>query len=149
MLRTKRTTSADPGFVDLVSHLDAYLAEIDGEDHSYYAQFNNIDVLQHCIIVSQGDRPMGCGAMKEFDELSMEIKRMFTLPQSRGMGIATTVLKELEVWAKELGYQKCVLETGRRQPEAIALYQKAGYLQTENYGQYIGMDNSVCFQKEL
>ena len=77
----------------------------------------------------------------------MEVKRMFTLPESRGKGIATKVLNELENWASELGYAKCMLETGKRQPEAVRLYQKNGYKQIPNYGQYINMDNSVCFEK--
>jgi putative acetyltransferase len=59
------------------------------------------------------------------------------------------VLSELESWAAELGYPKCVLETGKRQPEAIALYEKQGYQRIPNYGQYIGVENSVCFEKVL
>jgi len=77
----------------------------------------------------------------------MEVKRMFTLPESRGQGLATTVLGELETWAAELGFERCVLETGKRQPEAIAFYKKHGYEIIPNYGQYAGIDNSVCFEK--
>jgi len=74
---------------------------------------------------------------------------MFTLPECRGKGIATKLLNELEKWTIELGYEKCILETGKRQPEAIALYKKNGYKSIPNYGQYTGMDNSVCFEKEM
>ena len=79
----------------------------------------------------------------------MEIKRMYTSPGSRGTGIATKILTELEVWATELSYERCVLETGKRQPEAIRLYTKSGYQQIPNYGQYVGIENSICFEKEL
>lgn len=79
----------------------------------------------------------------------MEVKRMFTMPEARGKGLASQILNELENWARELGYKTCVLETGIRQPEAIALYQKKGYEKTNNYGQYAGVANSVCFKKEL
>jgi GNAT superfamily N-acetyltransferase len=79
----------------------------------------------------------------------MEVKRMFTLPECRGKGVATKVLDELEKWATELGYKKCILETGKRQPEAIALYKKNGYKRISNYGQYVAMENSVCFEKEM
>ncbi|MDT0641257.1 GNAT family N-acetyltransferase [Zunongwangia sp. F363] len=79
----------------------------------------------------------------------MEIKRMFTLSLFRGRGFAGKVLKELETWAAELNYSKCILETGVRQPEAIALYKKSGYRIIPNYGQYAGIENSVCFQKDL
>jgi GNAT superfamily N-acetyltransferase len=74
---------------------------------------------------------------------------MYTLPQHRGKNIATKVLAALEKWATDLGYQKCILETGKRQPEAIRLYQKNGYASIPNYGQYVGVENSVCFEKEL
>jgi GNAT superfamily N-acetyltransferase len=77
----------------------------------------------------------------------MEVKRMYVLPNNRGKGIATTLLWELEKWALELGYMKCVLETGKRQPEAISLYEKSGYQRIPNYGQYKGVENSICFEK--
>jgi len=79
----------------------------------------------------------------------MEMKRMYTVPAFRGKGIATMVLRELEKWAAELSYMKCVLETGKRQPEAIDLYKKNGYKIIPNYGQYIGVENSVCFEKSV
>ncbi|MNR27323.1 putative acetyltransferase [compost metagenome] len=74
---------------------------------------------------------------------------MFVHPDYRKQGIAAQILNELEKWATEIGFSDCVLETGKKQPEAIALYQKAGYKITPNYGQYIGVDNSVCMLKQL
>ncbi|MBN8788447.1 MAG: GNAT family N-acetyltransferase, partial [Terrimonas sp.] len=59
------------------------------------------------------------------------------------------IVNELEQWAKELHYTACVLETGKRQPEAIRLYQKAGYTLIENFGQYKNVENSVCMKKIL
>ncbi|HZG25498.1 MAG TPA: GNAT family N-acetyltransferase [Chitinophagaceae bacterium] len=149
MMRIVRTDSTNPDFIDLVQHLDADLAERDGEDHSFYAKFNTVDKLKNVILVYEGNKPAGCGAMKQFAPGVMEIKRMYTPVESRGHGIATRVLEELEIWAKELEYEKCVLETGKRQPEAIALYRKNGYRSIPNYGQYAQMENSLCFQKEL
>ena len=99
------------------------------------------------VVAYEHDRPVGCGAIKEFTPGIMEVKRMYTLPECRGKGFATKVLDELERWAAELGYVKCVLETGKRQPEAIGLYQKSGYRVIQNYGQYAGVENSVCFEK--
>ena len=87
--------------------------------------------------------------MKLFEPDAMEIKRMYVLPGKRGSGIATKVLSELEQWAGELSFARCVLETGLKQPEAIALYKKNGYLLIPNYGQYAGKENSVCFEKVL
>ena len=74
---------------------------------------------------------------------------MYVLTTQRGKGIASQLLQTLETWAKELGNTRCVLETGIRQPEAIALYEKNGYRRIPNYGQYKGIKNSVCFEKLL
>ena len=149
MIRIIRTNSDNKDFVALVSLLDADLAQKDGSEHSFYAQFNKIDKIKNAVVVYENDRPIGCGAIKEYSPDSMEVKRMYTMPENRGTGIATLALKELENWAVELGYQNCLLETGKRQPEAIALYKKNGYNLIDNYGQYAGIENSVCFKKEL
>lgn len=145
----KRTNSKDIDFQNLVVKLDKELAERDGDDHSFFAQFNKIDRLNHVVLVYLNEEAVGCGAMKTFDANTMEIKRMYTEKHSRGKGMASLVLKELEKWAAELGYQRCVLETGIMQPEAIRLYEKNGYQRIPNYGQYIGIEGSRCFEKSL
>lgn len=144
-----RTNSENLDFVGLVQLLDAYLAVQDGEEHAFYDQFNKIDTLQNVVICYAENVAVGCGAFKPFDEKTVEIKRMFTLPEHRGKGIASALLKELETWAKELQYSNAVLETGARQPEAISLYLKCGYQRIENYGQYAGIENSLCFEKHV
>jgi len=149
MITTIRTDSSDEDFISLVKLLDADLAQRDGKDHSFYAQFNKIDKIKYVIVAYADNTPISCGAIKEFDATSMEVKRMYTLPQFRGKGIATMVLGELEKWAAELSYAKCILETGKRQPEAIQLYRRKGYSSIPNYGQYIGIENSVCFEKRI
>jgi putative acetyltransferase len=149
MIRTIRTTSEHEDFVDLVIHLDADLAERDGKDHSFYAQFNKLDKIKHVVVAYDDDEPVGCGAIKEYAPDTMEIKRMYTAPESRGKGIASNVLRELEKWASELSYERCILETGKKQPEAIGLYKKSGYTIIPNYGQYAGIENSLCFEKPL
>lgn len=148
-LRLQRTDSSDPNFVELVRHLDADLAERDGEDHSFYAQFNKIDKIKYAIVAYEDGRPVGCGAIKEYSPDAMEVKRMYTSPESRGKGVASSILSELERWAAELSYQRCILETGKRQPEAIALYKKKGYQIIPNYGQYADVEDSVCFEKKI
>jgi len=144
-----RTNSDNQDFVELVKFLDADLAIRDGKDHSFYAQFNKIDRIKHVVLAYDNGKPIGCGAMKEYAPDTMEIKRMYVPPESRGKGIAKLVLSELEKWAGELHYAKCILETGKRQPEAIGLYTKSGYRLIPNYGQYAGVENSVCFEKTL
>jgi GNAT superfamily N-acetyltransferase len=144
-----RTGSANKDFIELVKLLDEDLAKRDGDEHSFYHQFNKIDMIKHAVVLYEDDKPLSCGAVKESMPGSMEVKRMYTVSAARGRSLAAKVLAELEQWAAELGYTKCVLETGKKQPEAIALYKRNGYKIIPNYGQYIGVENSVCFEKEV
>ena len=145
----KRTDSGNADFIALVRLLDADLAIRDGEDHAFYAQFNKVDSIRNVLVAYLESVPVGCGAFKPFDETTVEIKRMFVLPERRGQGIAGAVLTELEAWAGESEYVRCILETGKKQPEAIRLYQKAGYGTIPNFGQYAGVENSVCMEKPI
>ena len=149
MIWIVRTTSDNKDFGDLVIQLDAYLRVLDGEDHAFYAQFNKTSLLKNALICYDNDIAVGIGAYKEYDSQTAEIKRMYTLPEYRGKGIAKALLTELELWAKEENYKVAILETGYLQKDAIGLYQKLGYKVIENFGQYIGVENSVCMEKTL
>jgi GNAT superfamily N-acetyltransferase len=148
-LETKRTDSRDLDFQELVLLLDEELAIRDGDDHSFYHQFNGITMLNHVVVCYINGEAVACGAFKPLSEGQVEIKRMYTREEHRGKGYASKVLAALELWASELGYQSCVLETGKAQPEAIALYLKCGYAIIANYGQYAGVENSVCYEKRV
>lgn len=148
-MKLTRTNSNNHHFVELVKKLDAYLALKDGDEHAFYNQFNKIDSLRFVVIAYENETAIGCGAIKKFESGVMEVKRMYVDPNFRGKRVGSEILKALEIWANELGCKKCVLETGKRQPEAIGLYEKCGYQRIPNYGQYIGMENSVCFEKNL
>jgi GNAT superfamily N-acetyltransferase len=149
MIELIRTNSDNEYFQYLVSGLDKDLAIRNGENNYFFAQYNKTDQIKHVIVAFLIDQPVGCGAMKEFDDQTMEIKRMFVPVQMRGKGIASAILQGLEKWAEELGYNKCILETGDKMPEAIRLYQKRNYRIMPNYGQYKNVHSSICFQKEL
>ena len=144
-----RTNSDQADFRKLVALLDQDLAVRDGDEHAFYAQFNKVDAIKEVVVAYQNNTPVGCGAIKPFSATQAEVKRMFVHPDNRKQGIAAQILNELENWAAEIGFSACILETGKNQPEAIALYQKAGYQIITNYGQYIGVDNRVCMQKHL
>ena len=144
-----RTNSNNANFIQLVALLDKDLAVRDGDEHALYAQFNKVDSIKQVVVAYQNGMPVACGAIKPLSETAAEVKRMFVHPDYRKKGIAAKILTELEAWATELTFEECVLETGRKQPEAIALYQKVGYQVRPNYGQYIGVDNSVCMAKPL
>jgi GNAT superfamily N-acetyltransferase len=149
MIRLIRTNSVNKDFIRLIKDLDAYLAVSDGEEHSFYAQFNKLDLIKHVVLASYNEIIIACGAIKQYDQKTMEIKRMFTSSDYRGKGIAGLILIELENWAKEMGFENCILETGKRQIEAIRLYKKIGYEVITNYGQYAGMEDSICFMKKV
>ena len=144
-----RTNASHPAFRQMVSLLDKELAITDGDEHDYYHQYNQIDDIRYAIVAALENEPVGIGAIKPLSEGVMEVKRMFVLEQHRGFGVAANLLQALEAWALELGTGTLVLETGKRQPAAIALYEKCGYTRIPNYGQYAQMDNSVCFNKVL
>jgi putative acetyltransferase len=149
MVSITRTNADDPKFRQLVVLLDQDLKTRDGEDHGFYSQYNKVDKIGHVVVAMLENKPVGCGAFKEYSNDTVEIKRMYVLPELRGRGIAGQMLTELETWASELNYQNCILETGKKQPEAIRLYQKSGYNIIPNYGQYEGIGNSVCMKKQI
>lgn len=144
-----RKSGNNPDFMNMVFALDEDLYQRNGEIQKQYEQYNQVDKIKHAIVVYVNGEPVGCGCFKEFDKNTIEIKRMFILPEMRGKQLAAGMLQELELWALEEGYEYAVLETGVRQVEAQRLYEVAGYTRTENYGQYIGMKDSICYRKDL
>jgi putative acetyltransferase len=149
MCTIKRTNSDNLDFQALILELDKDLAIKNGEKNDFFAQYNKIDLIQNVVIAYEGDKAVGCGAMKKYENGVMEIKRMFVPIEKRGKGIAGKILTELQVWAKELGYRKCVLETGDKMIEAIGLYNKSNFKIIPNYGQYANIKSSICFEKEI
>ena len=144
-----RTTSENPDFRKMVNALDEDLYQRNGEGQKQYQQFNHINHIKHAIVIYLEGKPVGCGCFKRFDDQTVEMKRMFVQIEMRGKQLAAKMLQELEKWAVEEGYCKAVLETGVRQVEAQRLYSVAGYSKTENYGQYVGMEDSICYSKNL
>jgi len=149
MIKLVRTNSENKDFASLVNYLNDYLKIVDGDEHDFYNQYNNIDVLKHVVVAYEDEIPLACGAFKALDENTVEIKRMFTQIDARGTGMASKVLQEIEKWSKELSYKACVLETGKRQMEAVSFYNKMNYTIIPNYGQYKNIANSLCLKKEL
>ena len=149
MITLKRTNSEDRDFRLLVTLLDEQLRVLDSEEHSFYSQFNKIDLIRHVVIAYINDVPVGCGAIKFYGDGAAEVKRMYVRNDYRRRGVARMMLNELEYWAEELNFNACILETGKKHPEAIALYQKKGYKAIPNYGRYANVENSVCMKKHL
>ena len=149
MISCFRCSSNSADFIYLTSLLDKDLENRNGKSQAEYTKYNLIDDISTVVVAKNNGTAAACGCFKVYGKDSVEIKRMYVRPELRGRGISKEILSELEKWAKELGYSKSLLETGIKQKEAIGLYETSGYRRTENYGQYIGMKNSVCFIKEL
>ncbi len=145
----KRTTSQNIDFGTLVIDLNNYLAEQYGEIQKQYTPHNKVDGIDTVIVVYDGKTPIGCGCFKPYDDKAIEIKRMFVRPENRKQGVGALIMQNLEQWATELGYTASILETGDNQPEAVALYEKIGYVVTEKYGVYVNLNNSICMRKSL
>jgi len=149
LITLKQTNSEDPDFKALVILLDAELDERYGAAQGFFSQFNSLAQIKHVVVAYAGESPVGCGAIKEYEPGTTEVKRMFVKQEHRGKGIAGMVLTELEKQARELGFYHTILQTGTSQPEAVALYEKKGYQHIENYGQYAGTEGSICMKKAL
>lgn len=149
MMWLERTDSPDENFRMLVVELDRELAICDGDEYAFYSQFNTLDSMLGAVVAYDGETPVGFGAFKKHADDTAEIKRMFVLPENRGQRIAAQVLSGLETWTGESGFTVCVLETGFKQLEAIALYNRSGYTKIPNYGQYADITNSLCMRKVI
>lgn len=101
------------------------------------------------MIAARAGEPVGCGAVRRIEPGVGEIKRMYVCPAARGLGIGRAVLDALEAEARALGLTRLVLETGVRQPEAIALYERVGYARIAAFGEYVDSPLSVCMAKDL
>ena len=148
-LTIKRTNSNDADFQQLILQLDKELWNELNEEQAKYDQYNKVPDLNTVIVVYTGQRPVAIGCFKKYSDDTVEIKRMFVEKGYRGKGISKLVLKELENWAFESGFQNAILETSVHFKAACSLYMNAGYTITENYDQYKGIDESVCMKKKL
>ena len=148
-LKISKTTSENFDFITLIAALDKSLWERYPELKTNYWGNNILELNPNVVVIYLDDNPVACGCFKKYDKNTIEIKRMFVLPEARGMGLAQNILRELELWAHDLGYLFSVLETLYKQKEAIALYQKTGYTIVDNYEPYVGLDNSICMEKQI
>ncbi len=149
VIELKRTNSENEDFLKLVIELEKHLTSADEEAHSKCKQYNNLESIKSVVVAYSNGKAIGCGAIRKYDTDLVEIKRMFVSTDARGQGVGSLILAELEVWAKDLGFKNTILETGNMLSEAVGLYKKNNYIQIPNYGQYEGMEKSICFTKEL
>ncbi len=143
------TDSNHPAFQQLAAEMEKELFIRDGELAEINHALNKIGFIQNVVVALSGDEAVACGAFREFDSDSAELKRMYVQDSHRNKGLASKILNELESIAKTKGYKYAVLETGKNQPEAVAFYLKHGYEQVSSFGKYIDSINSIYFRKKL
>ena len=145
----KQTRTTDQNFIKLISMLDRELNRRYGKQQSAYTPHNQMQQIDTAIVGYLEEQPVACGCFRAVDETTIEIKRMFVHQDFRRRGFSKSLLASLETLGAQLGYCHAVLETGKGQPEAIALYTKCGYTRIENYGPYKTLENSVCMKKSI
>lgn len=146
----KYTQDNSTDFVMLCELLDESLDEIVGRDNrECYIPYNTLENIHDIIIAYDENEPVGCASFKHYQAGVAEVKRVFVKKGYRGRGISKQLMLLLEDKAREKGYKRLILETGAPLKAAMQLYLSLGYEVTPNYGQYIGMDASVCMRKYL
>ncbi len=136
----------------LIAGLDAGLAELYPPEERFGPNLKPEhleDGRGTFLIARDGDRAVGCGAIRVLDPTTAEVKRMFVEPDQRGQGVGKAVLMSLEAAAKNMGVRRLALETGVHQHAAIALYRRAGFTEVDCWGEYLSSPSSICFEKNL
>jgi GNAT superfamily N-acetyltransferase len=138
---------------ELIMALNAELSHRYPEPGANHFRLDAEEVLpgRGAFVIARTDQrvPVGCGAIRRMDAATAEIKRMYVIPKHRGMGAGRAILEKLEQVALELGVNRIVLETGERQPEAIALYKHGGFVKIPLFGEYADSPLSICMEKAL
>jgi putative acetyltransferase len=118
-----------PDATQLLAELTAELAALyETTDGTAGFSPEQVEVPRAAFIVARVDgHPVGCGALRPLDATTVEVKRMYTRPGYRRLGVGQAILAEMDRLARELGYTTIKLQTGPRQPEAAALYERVGY----------------------
>lgn len=148
-LKILYTDSTNIDFIRLIKLLDDDLNQRYGELQNQYDKHNKVDYINDVVIIYNDEVPVACGAFKEHNIDAIELKRIFVTKENRRQGLSKLIISELEKLGRNKGYKYALLETGRKQHEAINLYRNTGYKIIENYDPYKGNSNSVCMEKHL
>jgi putative acetyltransferase len=134
---------------ELVAELSHRYADRDDDEAASFSPADATVPRSAFVVATLNGVPVGCGAIRPMVPDAAEIKRMYVRKTARGVGIGRAILVELERFAAEFGYTRLVLETGVRQPEAIALYESRGFARMPNYVGYHDNPLSVCYGKDV
>lgn len=118
-------------------------------DHEPGPMPSEADIALFLVAIDDAGTAIACGALRQLDETSAEVKRMYVVPASRGSGVATGILRALEDAAVERGWHTVRIETGTAQPDAQRFYQREGYEEIPLFGSYVGSTLSICYERTL
>jgi putative acetyltransferase len=153
MTASIRSVTLDlPEVVSLITALNTELEQRYPEEGANHFRLDPDEVAPGrgaFLVAYEGSRGIGCGAVRLHEPGVAEIKRMYVVPEWRGRGIAKKLLAELEDQARRIGARRLILETGDRQPEALAVYRRAGFVDIPRFGEYVDSPLSVCLGKAL
>lgn len=148
----RREEVSAPVVQRLISELNAELEARYPEEGANFFRLDPEEVSEGrgvLLVAYLAGTPVGCGAVRQIKPGVAEIKRMYVDPAVRGRHVGRQIIEALEAHARQLGAKRIVLETGPRQPDAIAMYEHAGFVEIPLYGEYIGSQFSVCMAKDL
>lgn len=151
-IRLQRTDILSATAQQLIAALNAELEARYPEEGANFFRLDSEEVAEGrgaFLVAWLDEKPVGCGAVRMIEPVVAEIKRMYVDPSLRGRRIGRQIVLALEAHAIGLGAKSIVLETGPRQPEALALYSRAGFTEIPLYGEYVGSKFSVCMAKDL
>lgn len=145
------TDGTDQRFIHLCHELDDTLIETVGgeKQRAQYNQYNTMEEIHDVVLIVNHGMAVACGSFREYENGVVEIKRVFTKDEYRNRGLGRVCMDKLEERAKEEGYYKCILETGRILEAACHLYETMGYEVIPNYGPYANMNESICMGKRI
>jgi GNAT superfamily N-acetyltransferase len=129
----------------LIAELDAHLQALYPPDEN----FLELPTADLFLVARLDGAAVGCGAVRFIDAETAEVKRMYVAPRARRAGVGRKLLDELEAFARASGAARLVLETGERQQEALALYERGGFAMIPCFGEYAASKSSRCFEKVL
>lgn len=135
-----------PDFLHLCDELDQFLNQaIGGEDkREKYKKYNHLDTMDYVTIAYDGATAAGCAALRKYSDTEIEVKRVFVRETHREYGIGGQLLAHLIQHAAEMGYPYMLLETGAFLDASVRLYNRYGFTQISNYGDYKNMPESLC-----
>jgi GNAT superfamily N-acetyltransferase len=141
---------ADPRAQELIEKVQLeYVARYGGRDAAVVHPDEFAPPRGMFLVAEVDGVAAGCGAWRAVAAETAEIKRVYVEPAFRRRGIAQVVVRTLERAAARAGHRSVVLNTGRQQPEAVALYEAMGYVPVAGYGPYACAKDAIFLGKDL